>query len=469
MAKRKILYDEAMVTSLYVDGKTITDISKIVGVSRGVLARFLEKSGTRVRQLKGHTDDSINEWYQYYKVKPSLRCVCKKFGVERNSVRREFVRRGWIKYEPKVKVDENSIVSFYIQSKKIGETSERFGIDPSTVKNILVSHGVDLHQKHNYLIDNESGIVAEYKQLLSLKQVAGIFSITVGAVRKILKKNRIKIVRTKYTWDDDFFARDTQEAFYFAGFIAADGCVSKREYSDSVKISIKNTDREVLDALKRYLEFDGPIRDGHCGGFNGCRQVGMSITSKKMCADLKRFGIDSCKSFTYKIPNEIKCHPLVNHFLRGLVDGDGWINSKQSLVVGLCGSNDSVGGFIDIVSENCAVKSKTPRAMKSIFAVEYCGDDSRKIIDFLYNGAKDDLLLARKKVNAFAPSRTRADTRIPVIATNIVTGEVIEFESLTAARKAAFCPQNIHRCIEGMVTSHKGYAWKLKELTDDST
>jgi hypothetical protein len=365
VAKRKVFYDEELVRVMYKQGKRLVDIAAATGVSRELLARFLEREGLRKREQK----------------KP----------VDRNA-------------------------------------------------NALVAE--------------------EYSKTQSLKLTAISLGMTKQMVRKALIANDTKITRTRYTWDDAFFARDTQESFYFAGFIAADGCIADREYSTTLQIHIKNTDREVLDRFKGDVLFNGPIVDS-------AGKVRIAITSKSMCKDLERFGIGPRKSFTYSIPDSIKQHPLVWHFLRGLIDGDGWISIRGSLIVGLCGSLDSVAGFADIVSATCSLrKMKAPRRMKSIYAVEYCGDEAKSIISLLYKDAKDGLWLSRKRDVAFTPVVTRSDTRKPVIAIDCASGAERLFESMNDARNHGFHPQAIHRCIRGEYSKHKGFRWRLAEETD---
>ena len=51
----------------------------------------------------------------------------------------------------------------------------------------------------------------------------------------------------------------------------------------------------------------------------------------------------------------------------------------------------------------------------------------------------------------------------PLVATNIVTGEVIEFPSIKQAQKAGFTPKYIKMCCRGDQVSHKGYTWQTLE------
>lgn len=52
---------------------------------------------------------------------------------------------------------------------------------------------------------------------------------------------------------------------------------------------------------------------------------------------------------------------------------------------------------------------------------------------------------------------------VPIVATNLETGEEIQFASLKQAQKAGFSPKYIKQCCKGMQESHKGYAWQTVE------
>lgn len=49
----------------------------------------------------------------------------------------------------------------------------------------------------------------------------------------------------------------------------------------------------------------------------------------------------------------------------------------------------------------------------------------------------------------------------PVRATNIKSGEVIEFESMKAAHRVGFDETTIAQCCRGVFIQHKGYAWEF--------
>ena len=87
---------------------------------------------------------------------------------------------------------------------------------------------------------NKKEFVKLYTELKSIKAISKRLRYNAKTIRKFISKNNIKILRkTIYNCNEDYFANDTPEVFYWAGFIAADGCVmrKKRDYTFVFKVT----------------------------------------------------------------------------------------------------------------------------------------------------------------------------------------------------------------------------------------
>lgn len=59
----------------------------------------------------------------------------------------------------------------------------------------------------------------------------------------------------KYIHDENAFTLDTQEGFYWAGFIAADGCILTRKgRKKSLAINLAIKDKKLLEELNKFLK-----------------------------------------------------------------------------------------------------------------------------------------------------------------------------------------------------------------------
>ena len=195
-----------------------------------------------------------------------------------------------------------------------------------------------MRRTKQYMIEETEQWYQEYLTLGTLERVALKHNVSNEIVRKRLKKyeqlhNLHNISTHTYSHNENFFSSDTPESFYWAGFIAADGCITKQKKSSSVKlyIGLSVKDEQHLNRFKEAIEYTGPIKFVDSLYSNRTKiskqvRVSITITNTETINGLNRFGIGFRKSLTYDLPDCIKRHPFLNHFLRGYFDGDGCVS-----------------------------------------------------------------------------------------------------------------------------------------------
>lgn len=67
--------------------------------------------------------------------------------------------------------------------------------------------------------------------------------------------------KKQYSCNEKFFNSINEKSAYWAGFIIADGCVRKHNYSYEVSINLATRDRDQLIKFNNELESDYPIHD----------------------------------------------------------------------------------------------------------------------------------------------------------------------------------------------------------------
>jgi len=220
----------------------------------------------------------------------------------------------------------------------------------------------------------------------------------------------------KYTVDHDFFSQDTKESFYWAGFLAADGCVGKWSGAHKVQLHLAIKDFDHLYKFRKTIKSNKPFRFRQRkspGSDTMCYSHEIRITSPRMFNDLKRFNIVERKTYIYTMPEWIKDHPYVHHFMRGYIDGDGCFtlaqNKGQDPHVLFCmrGTYQFLQSFHDVLVNNGVVKENAyghrlkirPKDGKKYPAFDrltYSGNTViSKMYDFLYKDAT--VCLERKK------------------------------------------------------------------------
>lgn len=150
-------------------------------------------------------------------------------------------------------------------------------------------------------------------------------------------------MRNKYTLNENYFDILTTENCYYAGFIAADGCVSKS--GKVLGIGLSSKDKQQLVNFLDSISCDAKIYHYVKNNKYGCDSI--SITSKKLCDDLcKNFNILPKKSLTY-IPPLFYDDSYKDAFIVGIIDGDGTISFTKSrnrtrLYISVVGTLDTI-------------------------------------------------------------------------------------------------------------------------------
>lgn len=115
--------------------------------------------------------------------------------------------------------------------------------------------------------------------------------------------------------DTDIFSLRTPDVAYWAGFLMADGCVVEAGGSCSIRVSLSDNDAVHLETFKSFLGTNNTI------GFRRS-SASISVGSREMASDLVWWGVVPRKTYVGLIPDHIRGETL-QHYLRGLVDGDG--------------------------------------------------------------------------------------------------------------------------------------------------
>lgn len=247
-----------------------------------------------------------------------------------------------------------------------------------------------------------------------LKNIAKKYNISYEALEEELNNlTNTRTVNSKYYCDHRFFSRDTEESFYWAGFIAADGCVYKKNKNRRLIISLAEKDQKHLECFKRQIQFDGPIsksitKHSHKNSnWKDSVKLTVSVSSSQFFEDLKRFNIIPAKTHVYTFPEWLIDHKYVNHFMRGYSDGDGSFfhdKTRPRVCFELRGTKEFLTIYKEILENNFAIKSQVKvTTPDSTSKIKYYGKKIvPQITNFLYKEATTMLdrkyLIAKKSI-----------------------------------------------------------------------
>lgn len=182
---------------------------------------------------------------------------------------------------------------------------------------------------------------------------------------------------------DYFDVIDSEYKAYFLGLLITDGCVDDKR----VRICLKSEDKYILDIFKRELKVKNLYYDPRKSG-----TYSLEISSKYMVNSLNKYGIIKNKTYLLKrIPLENIPNKYINHFFRGIFDGDGCISYSEKWKYRLSVTEynyslvEQIRDELDKITKR-NIHRKIQKA-NSYFCCWNKKNDIKNILDFLYKDA----------------------------------------------------------------------------------
>lgn len=195
-----------------------------------------------------------------------------------------------------------------------------------------------MKKTHKLTDEQKIQIVEKYNSGKYICKILALeYNVSISSIFSLLKRRNVKLktqseLQRKYSLNEHYFDKvDTKEKAYFLGLLYADGC--NKENKNNIQITLAETDKYILEKFKYELSCNSPLRIEHSNNKNPNRQntFRLSISSKHMSQQLAKLGCFQRKSLTLKFPTEeqVPKH-LLNHFIRGMWDGDGSITISKN-------------------------------------------------------------------------------------------------------------------------------------------
>jgi hypothetical protein len=238
----------------------------------------------------------------------------------------------------------------------------------------------------------------------------------------------------KYEVDHEFFSRDTEESFYVAGFLAADGWKTKRSGGGfSIGLQLCAKDLEHLKNIKKLIGCTTPLKFRKRKNTTGTTSFSYTfVANSKQCYnDLERFGVVENKTYVLRLPEWLSKHKLVHHFMRGYIDGDGcFITSTNQARFSMRGTKEFLESFhrvlleVGVCDEDRDIIANRGKKWLAFGKLQYGGNRViSKIYDFLYHDAtiflprKEEIARKAKELAVYGDvdkKRKRRSTSLPI-------------------------------------------------------
>ena len=189
-----------------------------------------------------------------------------------------------------------------------------------------------------------------------------------------------------------FDSMDSEDQFYWLGFLYADGNISKTGNRLEVRLSIRDLGH--LEKFRKFLNLSTKIRTGICDGHGFCH---LAVRNKHLWNVLNNLGCVPQKTLKVKFPDLslFKDRRNVLHFIRGYVDGDGCLciyksthNESLRTLLSLVGT-ESFLQTVNNLFENvgCIYNKSCTNWANKAFNLSFNDVASRKIARYLYTNS----------------------------------------------------------------------------------
>ena len=187
-----------------------------------------------------------------------------------------------------------------------------------------------------------------------------------------------------------FDSMNSEEQFYWLGFMYADGNISKEGNRIEIRLSINDINH--LEKFRKFLQLTTKIRTGETNGIKFCH---LSVRNKHLWNKLNSLGCVSNKSLILTFPKIqlFTKKEYILHFIRGYVDGDGCLsltkdNDKIRTRISIIGTESFLISVNKIFGNKGYLRSKeTDNYKNKAFELKFSDLPSRKLARYLYENA----------------------------------------------------------------------------------
>lgn len=218
------------------------------------------------------------------------------------------------------------------EGQSLPKIAEDLDIPFRSIYNLLRIRGLIKPTRKRKIDEEEKNKIENLiKENMSAKRISQITGISYRKVQKYIKEkypnykpHRIidRKKAGKYNINAHYFKDiNTEEKAYWLGFIFADGSLARNKLT----IRISKKDEDLLHRFMKAIEYDGSIRQEirTTNHKKDAETSVLQINCTEMIRDLSLYMPIGKKSDAIRVPN---IDPeLLNHFVRGYFDGDGYV------------------------------------------------------------------------------------------------------------------------------------------------
>lgn len=308
--------------------------------------------------------------------------------------------------------EQREYIEKYYAEGNTREIAELLGLDTKTVINWASHKNISKINKEKYvpesIIKNEKDInfIKENYLTMTYSEIGKVIGLTGEQVKSWICKHMPNREKKKRIINDSYFNEiDSRDKAYWLGFIYADGYITKHINKNSSNyefgIKLQSIDRYILELLNYNLGGNNLIVDkDECqiiiNGISTTRHKmsNLRVFSKNIVDGLYKNGIDFNKTKSEIYPT-VKDEYFLD-FLRGYIDGDGWIYVRENpkiLQVGICAYGDICLNYIkNKLLTDYSITSGVYQNLEHKYSILITGQQGEKLLDMIYKDTNVPML-----------------------------------------------------------------------------
>lgn len=325
--------------------------------------------------------------------------IAKEYSCSENTIRRAMKKYGLVKTSKKPYQNKETLLDM-LQTKTVQEIADYFSVDNHTISRWINKNNISFNDKKPYR--NKEWLEQKLKEFNgSLSEISKETGYKKDTMLEWCYKFNLKHTpdfNRKYNLNIDYFKEiDSEIKAYYLGFGMADFGMDKNCYS--FEFRLKKDDKYIIEKLAKELNYTADlyhykdnVREGYA----------LNISSRNICRDLIYHGIVPNKSGKEILPNTVP-KKLIKHFVRGFIDGDGYIGGENDKTLAICSMSYNILLSIKLFLEkelNIKEYEIRPTLKESgniLYYYKIYGDSFIKVLDYLYKDST--IYLTRKHDN----------------------------------------------------------------------
>ncbi|WP_394188029.1 LAGLIDADG family homing endonuclease [Paenisporosarcina quisquiliarum] len=243
----------------------------------------------------------------------------------------------------------------------------------------------------------DEAIIQMYTSEVPFKEMMILTGLTDRAIRNVMYKHGISMNRAQFSGqprknkvNEDFFSVWSHEMAWVLGILVTDGHIDKINHS----ICFSQKDERILRIIAKYMAADYVLTP-----FGKTKKTPtLIIHSKKMKLDLEHLGITPRKSLTVPFPNVPEKY--LSSFVRGVIDGDGWVGHEGYQVNVTSASESFATKLLEVFHSwdlNSDIKQHISQNGNTIYRIWVRGKISlQRLSGIIYNYTIDDFIISKR-------------------------------------------------------------------------